>query len=165
MWKLFTLVHMICGGLPQDSTIHTEFADRLNSVYRHTVPAVTADDLKVLIKQGAILLDTREDDEFEVSHIRHSRHVGYIWFDMRTVYDIPKTDTLVVYCAIGNRSERIGEKLRKAGYRHVYMLFGGLYEWINQGNPLYNSQDVQTTEIHVYDKNWSRWLEAGSPVY
>lgn len=165
MWKLFALTQLICGNLQQDSTINPEFADRLNSVYRHSVPAVTVDELQALIKQGAILLDTRENDEFEVSHIRHAHPVGYIWFDMREVYDIPKTDTLVVYCAVGNRSERIGEKLQKAGYRHVYMLFGGLYEWINQRNPIYNNQDIQTTEVHVYDKNWSRWLEAGSPVY
>lgn len=164
MWKLFALIHLLCGSQLPDSTINPEFADRLNNVYRHSVPTVTVGELKTNIKQGITLLDTREDDEFEVSHIRHARHVGYIWFDMRKIYDIPKTDTVVVYCAIGNRSERIGEKLQRAGYQHVYMLYGGLYEWVNQGNPVYNRQDIQTTEIHVYDKNWSRWLEAGSPV-
>jgi len=165
MWTLFALTTLCCGNLLQDSTLNSEFADRLNSVYRHSVPAVTVDELQTLIQRGAVLLDTREDDEFEVSHIRYAQPVGYIWFDMREVYNIPKSDTLVVYCAVGNRSERIGEKLRKAGYRHVYMLFGGIYEWVNQGNPIYNSQNIQTTEVHVYDKNWSRWLEAGSPVY
>jgi len=165
MWKLLALTQLICGSLQQDSTINSEFADRLNSVYRHSVPAVTVGELHTLIKQGAILLDTREGDEFEVSHIRYAQSVGYIWFDMREVYNIPKSDTLVVYCAVGTRSERIGEKLQKAGYRHVYMLFGGIYEWVNQRNPIYNSQNIQTTEVHVYDKNWSRWLEAGSPVY
>lgn len=165
MWELVALTHLICGSLQPDSTINSEFADRLNSVYRHSVPTVSVGELKVMIKQGVTLLDTREDDEFEVSHIRHTRHVGYIWFDMREIYDIPKSDTLVVYCAIGNRSERIGEKLQKAGYRHVYLLFGGIYEWVNQGNPVYNNHDIQTTEVHIYDKNWSRWLEKGARVY
>lgn len=118
-----------------------------------------------MLKQGAVVLDTREQDEFDVSHIRHARHVGYIWFDMREIYDIPKTDTVVVYCAIGNRSERIGEKLKKAGYQHVFNLYGGIYEWVNQRNPVYNANDVQTTEMHVYDKNWSRWLIRGTKVY
>jgi len=165
MWKLVTMTQLIFGSLQQDSTVNAEFADRLNSFYRHSVPVVTVSELKDLIKQGAILLDAREEDEFEISHIRHAHPVGYLWFDMRTIYDFPTTDTLVVYCAVGDRSERIGEKLHKAGYRHVYMLFGGLYEWVNQGNPIYNNQDIQTTEVHIYDKNWSRWLEAGSPVY
>ena len=110
------------------------------------------------------MLDTREQEEYDVSHMRHARHVGYIWFDMRKVYDIPKADTIVIYCAIGNRSERIGEKLQRAGYRHVYNLFGGIYEWVNQRNPVYNRANIQTTEVHVYDSSWSRWLQNASPV-
>lgn len=159
---------MLClawGNGLQDSTGNPEFAERLNSIYRHSVPAITVNELKAMMKQGVVMLDTREQDEFDVSHIKYARHVGYIWFDMREIYDIPKTDTIVVYCAIGNRSERIGEKLQKAGYRHVFNLFGGIYEWVNQRNPVYNTNDVQTTEVRVYDKNWSKWLNRGTPVY
>jgi len=166
MWGFLTWMGLAIGGMQQDSTINPEFAARLNSIYRHSVPSITVGHLKRLMMQKrVVLLDAREEDEFRTSHLRHARHVGYIWFDMRKVYDVSKTDTIVVYCAIGNRSERIGEKLQKAGYRHVYYLFGGIYEWVNRRNPVYNSNKIQTTEVHVYEKNWSRWLENGSPVY
>ncbi|MGK6351321.1 rhodanese-like domain-containing protein [Parapedobacter sp. DT-150] len=166
MWKLLLIqACLTLGHQQQDSTINPDFSARLNSVYRHSVPTVTVSELPALMKQGAVILDAREQDEFDVSHLKHARHVGYIWFDMRKVYDIPKRDTIVVYCAIGSRSERIAEKLQKAGYRHVYHLFGGIYEWVNQRNPVYNNDSVQTTEIHVYDNNWSQWLENGSKVY
>ncbi len=165
MWPLITALCFTMGTGLQDSTRNPGFGERLNSIYRHSVTAITVDKLAVLMKQGAVVLDTREQEEFDVSHIRRARHVGYIWFDMREVYDIPKTDTVVVYCAIGNRSERIGEKLLKAGYRHVFNLYGGIYEWVNQRNPVYNADDVQTTEVHVYDKNWSPWLTRGTPVH
>ena len=166
MCNIISIILILLAGWQQDSPTHNpEFAERLNNIYRHSVPTITVDELKTSIKSGTVILDTREADEFEVSHIRHSRHVGYIWFDMREVYDIPKTDTVVVYCAIGNRSERIGEKLKKAGYQHVYNLFGGLYEWVNRHNPVYTSSDIQTTQIHGYDKNWRHWLETGSVVY
>lgn len=166
MWPVLTaVVWLTCGNSIQDSTSNPEFGERLNNIYRHSVATVTVDELTPMVKNGAVVLDTREQDEFDVSHIRHARHVGYIWFDMREVYDIPKTDTIVVYCAIGNRSERIGEKLRKAGYRHVFNLFGGIYEWVNQHHPVYNADDVQTTEVHVYDKNWSQWLIRGAHVH
>ncbi len=164
MWKMICLMMMLCVG-QEEPTRNPEFASRLNSIYRHSVPTITVDELKNVIKHGAVMLDTREQDEFEISHMKHARHVGYIWFDMRKVYDIPKTDTIIVYCAVGNRSERIGEKLQKAGYQHVYNLFGGIYEWVNQRNPVYNRDNIQTTEIHVYDKNWVPWLENGSFVY
>lgn len=163
---IISIFWLVLAGLQeQGPTRNPEYAARLNSIYRHSVPTITVNELKEAMKDGAVVLDAREADEFEVSHIRHSRHVGYIWFDMRNVYDIPKTDTIVVYCAIGNRSERIGEKLKKAGYQHVFNLFGGLYEWVNRRNPVYNNEDIQTTEIHGYDKNWARWLENGSAVY
>lgn len=166
MWSALTALCLsCCGGFLQDSTTNAGFRERLNSIYRHSVKTITVNELKPMLKQGAVVLDTREQDEFDVSHIRHARHVGYIWFDMREIYDIPKTDTVVVYCAIGNRSERIGEKLKKAGYQHVFNLYGGIYEWVNQRNPVYNANDVQTTEMHVYDKNWSRWLIRGTKVY
>ncbi len=164
MWSAITALCLMCAGGMQDSIANPEFRERLNSIYRHSIKAITIDELTAFRKQGAMVLDTREQDEFDVSHIRHARHVGYIWFDMREVYDIPKTDTVVVYCAIGNRSERIGEKLKKAGYQHVFNLYGGIYEWVNQRKPVYNAGDVQTTEVHVYDKNWSQWLIRGTPV-
>jgi len=164
MWPLFTVLCLTCSGGVQDSTSNPEFGERLNNIYRHSIATITVAELTPMMKRGAVVLDTREQAEFDASHIRHARHVGYIWFDMREVYDIPKTDTIVVYCAIGNRSERIGEKLRKAGYRHVFNLFGGIYEWVNQRNPVYNRDDVQTTEVHVYDKNWSQWLIRGTQV-
>ena len=165
MWSALTVaLCLTCGG-PPDSTSNPEFGERLNHIYRHSVATITVDELTPMMRKGAFVLDTREQDEFDVSHIRHARHVGYIWFDMREIYDIPKTDTIVVYCAIGTRSERIGEKLQKAGYQHVFNLFGGIYEWVNQHNPVYNADDVQTTEVHVYDKNWSRWLTGGAHAH
>jgi|SRR5690606_18284579 len=165
MWPLLTVLFLTWSSGVQDSTSNPEFRERLNSIYRHSVNTITVNELTAMMKQGAVVLDTREEEEFEVSHIRHARHVGYIWFDMREVYDIPKTDTVVVYCTIGNRSERIGEKLQKAGYRHVFNLFGGIYEWVNQRNPVYNADDVQTTEVHIYDKNWAHWLVRGTHVH
>lgn len=165
MWPLLTVLCLTWGSGAQDSISNPEFRERLNNIYRHSVTTITVNELTAMMKQGAVVLDTREEEEFEVSHIRHARHVGYIWFDMREVYDIPKTDTVVVYCTIGNRGERIGEKLQKAGYRHVFNLFGGIYEWVNQHNPVYNADDVQTTEVHIYDKNWAQWLIRGTHVH
>lgn len=165
MWNLIIGLCFAGLSIQQDSTLNPEFAVQLNTIYRQNVPTIAVSELKLMMKRGVVMLDARELNEFEVSHMKHARHVGYIWFDMRKVYNVRKTDTIVVYCAIGNRSERITEKLQKAGYQHVYRLFGGLYEWVNQRNPVYNSDNVQTTEIHVYNREWSRWLENGSPVY
>lgn len=165
---LKNLVFILFGTwFPQEppKTLNPEFSHHLDSIYRHTIPTVTVEELKVLKKQHIHLLDAREEEEYNVSHLKNARHVGYIWFDMRSVHDIDRTDTVVVYCAVGNRSERISEKLRKAGFEHVFYVYGGIFEWVNQRNPVYTKTAIQTTEIHGYNKAWSYWLENGVKVW
>lgn len=137
----------------------------LDSIYHHTVPLISIDEFKIMSKQNLYVLDTRELNEFKVSHLKNARHVGYFWFDMRSVYDIPKDANVVLYCSVGIRSEKIGEKLLKAGYQSVYNLYGSIFEWVNQGNPIYLSSGVQTSEIHGYNEEWSHWITRGAVVY
>lgn len=157
----FTLYFLPLGLFAQIK--NPDFKHMLDSMYNHSVPLIRVDSLKSL--KNVYLLDTREKEEFEVSHLKNARNVGYIWFDMRRVYDIPKDATIVVYCSVGYRSEKIGEKLFKYGYKNVYNLYGSIFEWANEGYPLYKSNGVQTTEIHTYNKNWSKWVDRGTKVY
>lgn len=143
---------------------NTEFKNLLDSMYQHTVPLISVEEFKLLDKNDLYVLDTRETKEFKVSHLKNARHVGYFWFDMRNVYDIPENSTIVLYCSVGFRSEKIGEKLLRSGYSKVYNLYGSIFEWVNQGNPVYRSNGVQTSEIHGYNKEWSKWLQRGAIV-
>jgi rhodanese-related sulfurtransferase len=161
--KVLTFTFLLFSFSSFSQVKNKDFKEMLDSMYSHTVPLISVDSLKHL--KNVYLLDTREKEEFEVSHLKNARNVGYIWFDMRKVYDIPKNATIVVYCSVGYRSEKIGEKLIKHGFQNVYNLYGSVFEWKNEGNPLYKSNGVQTTEIHTYNKNWSKWVEKGTKVY
>lgn len=141
-----------------------EFKLLLDSLYQHNIPLISVEDFSKLDKQNLYLLDTREEKEFNVSHIKNARNTGYFWFDMRKIYDIPYNATLVLYCSVGIRSEKIAEKLISAGYKNVFNLYGGIFEWVNQGHPVYKQNGVQTSEIHTFDKAWSRWVERGTRV-
>jgi rhodanese-related sulfurtransferase len=141
-----------------------EFKLVLDSTYHHSIPLISVEDFVKLDKHELFVLDTREEEEFQVSHLKNARHVGYFWFDMRKIYDIPADATIVVYCSIGSRSEKIAEKLTEAGYKNVHNLYGGIFEWVNEGHPVYKESGVQTSEIHTYDKSWSHWVERGTKV-
>lgn len=141
-----------------------EYKIMLDSLYEHNVPLISVEELKKLNKQSIYLLDTRELEEFNVSHIKNARHVGYFWFDMRKVYDIPFNAKIVLYCSVGVRSEKIARKLLDAGYKNVFNLYGSLFEWVNQGNPVYTNNGVQTSEIHTYNEEWARWVNHGTKV-
>ena len=97
--------------------------------------------------------------EYDVSHIPGARLIGYQKFDVSAVpKDIPKDGKVVVYCSIGYRSEKIAMELKRAGYTDVSNLFGSIFEWANRGYPIINSHEKPTTDIHTYNRNWSRWV-------
>ena len=142
------------------------YDQQLESMYQHTVPLIWPSALDSLVQvRSVVLLDTRTPEEYAVSHLRHARFVDYEAFAPQDVQDIPKDATLVVYCAVGYRSERVGEQLQAAGYQHVQNLYGGIFEWKNQGHEVINPQGNPTDSVHTYNRRWSKWLQRGVKVW
>ncbi len=134
----------------------------LKSVYDKDFPVIYPEDIKHL--PNAVFLDTREKNEFTVSHLKGAKWVGFDSFTLDSVKEFPKNQPIVVYCSIGARSQEIGEKLISAGYSEIYNLYGGIFHWVNEENPVYTDQ-VKTEKVHVFNKTWSIWLKRGEKVY
>lgn len=165
MHRYFVLLFCFLSSQLIAQIKNPEFKKTLDSLYHNSVPLITIDEFIKIDKQNLYILDTREEDEFNVSHIKNARNVGNFWFDMRKIYDIPRKSTVIVYCSVGIRSEKIGEKLLANGYKKVQNLYGGIFEWVNQAHPVYKQTGVQTSEIHTYNEMWARWAERGTKVY
>lgn len=142
-----------------------DFKLMLDNIYEHKIPLISVEEFIKMSKYSVYVLDTREKEEFKVSHLKNARNIGYFWFDMRVIYDIPLNAPIIVYCSIGNRSEKIAEKLLDAGYKNVHNLYGGIFEWINEGQPVYKENGVQTSEIHTFNKDWAYWIGKGTKIY
>ena len=119
------------------------------------------------INGDVVILDAREEDEYQVSHIEGAKFIGFNTFSSETVRaEIPEKETpIIVYCSLGIRSEEIGEKLKKAGFTNVQNLYGGIFEWSNNEYPVINEQEKETDSIHVFSKAWGKWLLKGEKVY
>jgi rhodanese-related sulfurtransferase len=157
-----SIVYIACSGqVPQQRAHCTDpkFDAKVASYINFSVPTVSPDDVKKMDKP--LLLDARERAEFEVSHLPNAVFVGYNHFDKTILSQTSKNQPIVVYCSIGYRSEKIGEKLQKMGFTNVTNLYGSIFEWVNQGNPLVDNNNQPTTKVHTYNKNWSRWVEKG----
>jgi len=156
----FLLISLVTSNAQTDfnRTINPEFEKEVDSYLTYSVPAITVKNL-IQIKDDVVLLDAREMKEYEVSHIPGAKYVGYDNFDASQLEGIDKDQRIVVYCSIGFRSEKIGEKLKKLGYSNAYNLFGSIFEWANEGQPLEDSDGNTTKKVHTYDKNWSRWVD------
>lgn len=140
------------------------FDEKMESLYKNTVPLIKADALNSQT-EDVVMLDTRAKKEYLVSHIQGARFVDYDDFEVDQLNDIPKDQEIVVYCSVGYRSERVGEKLQKAGYTNVKNLYGGIFGWKNKGYKIVDAKNQVTDSIHTYNKSWGKWLYKGIKVY
>lgn len=151
---------MPLAAFSQDDFSLTE---KVKSVLGFTMPTISVEELNAM--QHPHILDAREFNEFQVSHIPKAQYVGDKDFKLTAVKDLAKTDTIVVYCTVGYRSEQLAEKLKKAGFENVYNLFGGIFMWKNDGNPVVDNENQETQKVHCYNKMWSVFLRSGEKVY
>lgn len=149
------------------SNAQKTYDDKLSSLYKNTVPQIKPSVLRSKISEGQhpVILDTRSPEEYKVSHLPNAKFIDYDDFDGDMVKGLDKNKEVIVYCTVGYRSERIGEKLQKMGFTNVRNLYGGIFEWVNEGGEIRNSKNQQTDSVHTYSKSWSIWLEKGIKVY
>ena len=140
--------------------------DLLKQYNKNTVPYISVQEL-AMPKTDAVILDAREQSEYNVSHLKDALFVGYDHFNLeQTIQKIKNKDqAIVVYCSLGIRSETIANRLKKAGYTNVKNLYGGIFEWRNNDFDIYDSQNKKTDNVHAFSKVWSKWLTKGTKVY
>ncbi len=162
MKRYLSLFFLTIGSI---LTVYSQktFDEKMNSLYKRTVPLIGTLELKE--KSNVILLDTRSPEEFEVSHIEGAQMIDYDNFKKTDVKNIDKNAEVIVYCSVGYRSERIGEKMQKMGFTNVKNLYGGIFDWKNQDQEVLNKKDQPTDSIHTYNRAWSQWLYKGIKVY
>ena len=97
----------------------------------NTYQQITQEEAKNMMDtQEAIVLDVREQDEFDAGHIPGAvlLPVGTITKDSAAAV-IPELDSVVlVYCRSGNRSKKASQALVELGYTGIYE-FGGINTW------------------------------------
>ncbi|GAB3291818.1 rhodanese-like domain-containing protein [Hymenobacter tenuis] len=167
---LLTTALTACGQQKTDAPqtpAMSAYDQMLRVLYKQTVPVVQpaalAHDLQQSPQQ-VLLLDTRSRAEFGVSHLRGARFIDYDHFRDTDLRQISRTQPIVVYCTVGARSEQVGTWLQEQGFRNVRNLYGGIFQWVNDGLGVVNAQGP-TTKVHPYSVLWRPWLKQGVASY
>jgi len=83
-----------------------------------------------------LLIDVREDNEWDRGHIKGARHLGRGIIERDIVKEIPdKNAEIVLYCGGGFRSALSADNLQKMGYANVWSMDGGWRGWLDSGGP------------------------------
>ena len=137
------------------------------------VPTITTKELALWMNDSdrtqPIILDARSASEFKVSHLRGAIQVSNAKVAAKTaarLLDASNADTsdlnaeapaIVVYCSVGYRSAKVVDKLIKRGMTNVYNLDGSIFQWFNEGRPVFQG-DLEVDEVHPFDATWGKLL-------
>ncbi len=160
---LFLFVIMGLTPNKSDKVTSNAFGIILQMLLDHSVQEISVNELVQNI-DSTIILDAREHKEYAVSHLPNAQFIGYSTFNLDKLGHIDVNEKIVVYCSLGKRSENIAKNLNEAGYKNVKNLYGGIFEWKNQNNPVYSEGKV-TNQVHAYDRIFGVWLKEGEKVF
>jgi rhodanese-related sulfurtransferase len=109
------------------------------------VPSVQVD----AVPAGAILLDVREDDEWDAGHIEDAIHVPMNSVPAKLANDpgpLTPDAAIVVVCAVGGRSGQVTAWMVQQGYNAVNLV-GGMHAWAHAGRPMISATGAAPTVL------------------
>ena len=92
---------------------------------------ITAEEAKRIIdsEEGYIILDVREQDEYDAGHIPGAILIPYTQIAEKAEEVLTDKEQLIlVYCRSGRRSKIAAEALVELGYTNIKE-FGGIIDW------------------------------------
>ncbi|MDZ4264329.1 MAG: rhodanese-like domain-containing protein [Mycobacterium sp.] len=98
------------------------------------VPQAAINDVPVNFDEAAVLLDVREDDEWQRGHAPGAQHIPMGEVPARMA-EIDAGASLFVVCHAGGRSQRVAQYLARNGYQPVNIA-GGMLAWAGAGRPV-----------------------------
>jgi adenylyltransferase/sulfurtransferase len=99
------------------------------------VPDITPRELKARLDRGDDLyvLDVREPHEYQICNI--GGHLIPLGDLPKRVSELDSSKEIVAHCRSGKRSAEAAEFLRKAGFRKLLNLKGGILAWADEVDP------------------------------
>jgi rhodanese-related sulfurtransferase len=106
---------------------------------RTRIRETTVETVKSRLERGDrfILVDVREESEYQKDHIPGAIHMGKGVIERDIEQKVPDPNAeLVLYCGGGFRSALAADNLQKMGYTNVISMDGGIRGWREKGYPL-----------------------------
>ena len=125
LFLLLLLLLTGCGGTTSNASSESDYQQ------------ISQEEAKEMMDtQDVIILDVREQDEYDSGHIPGAILLPVGTIDEETAAEvIPEKDsTVLVYCRSGNRSKTASSALAELGYTNIYE-FGGINTWPYETEP------------------------------
>lgn len=123
---------------------------------RERVPETQVEELAEQLAgdEPPLVVDVREQHEWDEGHIPGSVHVPRGNLESRIAGEAQVGQEVVLACASGNRSLLAGQTLREMGFENVRSLAGGYNRWKQNGHPF----DVPRTLAPAQRSRYARHI-------
>lgn len=147
------------------------------------VKSITSSELQSLMEKcehgtniSLLMLDVRDEQEYNVSHIKHARRIN----DQDSIDEkisqfrkmighldqVRNEIHVVAYCSVGYRSSRFVDQIcgryrdEDAGQVASFSnLEGGIFQWANESHCLVDNNSSRTYMVHPYNAVWGKLLQ------
>ena len=160
--KTIIIVLAVAAGLPLAMRAQGIGWRLVNSKIRRDFPEVRRITTAALAawladpkRPAPLLLDVRTRAEYDVSHLQGARQIEPD--AAAEALHESKTRPMVTYCSVGYRSGAYAERLRAAGFSDVVNLEGSIFQWVNEGRPVFD-EHAQAGKVHPYSRTWGLLL-------
>lgn len=134
-WKRFILLLLMIASL-MVVALFIYLQIRKPDSYAIDTPVEISPPLaRTELEKGALLLDVREQNEYDQEHIAGSKLIPLGDLPAR-LGEIPNDRLIIVMCRSGARSVRGRDTLLAAGFAHVTSMQGGIQSWMASGFPV-----------------------------
>ncbi len=130
MKQVFILLAVISMGCSGNEKSKSQGEDQVEvGLQKLTV----ADWKKEMASQPTpIVLDVRTKEEVSYGHIPKAQHIDFFSSSLEAeLKTLDSTQPIFIYCKVGGRSQKAGEKLMELGFEKVYNLDGGYDAWVS----------------------------------
>ena len=99
---------------------------------------IEPNELTTLInRENAILVDLRPKEDYDAGHIMSALNYPHQDFENQMhELDRYKERPIILVCDMGRNSANIGEKLKKADFKNIFRLNGGMMTWTQENLPV-----------------------------
>lgn len=105
--------------------------EKLVAEARKNIVEISPAEVAARIQSGAaVLIDVREQDEWNEGHIPDATHLSRGTLELEIEEAVPDPNAAIIcHCGGGGRSALAAESLQKMGYKNVQSMAGGLKAW------------------------------------
>jgi molybdopterin/thiamine biosynthesis adenylyltransferase/rhodanese-related sulfurtransferase len=118
------------------------------------IELVSVDEAQAEIAGGVKLIDVREQNEWDESHLEAAIHVPQGELVERIDEIAPESsERILLHCRTDNRSGRMAQELQSLGYEHVGVVEGGIVAWERAGLPTVNASGLSREQRNRYSRH------------